>query len=90
MRRLTGPRLSEPTVRASAIVDGLIRTGRAARPWPFHGFMRLAGSAGGFYFVAFRGDQVLRCTSLKDADELQTGFVIAMERAGALARRTSG
>jgi hypothetical protein len=52
--------------------------------------MRLAGSAGGFYFVAFRGDQVLRGTSLKDADELQTGFVIAMERAGALGRRTSG
>jgi hypothetical protein len=77
-------------VRAATIVEGLIRTGRAARPWPFHGFMRLAASTGGFYFVAFRGDQVLRGTSLQDAEELQPGFIVAMERAGALARSTSG
>ena len=71
-----------PNARAAAIINGLIRTGRASHPKLFHGFVQLARATGEFYYVAFRGNLVLRGGSLKDADELQPGFSDAMERAG--------
>lgn len=59
--------IGEPSRRALAIAEGLIRTGRASGAETDGGYLRVRAAAGG-----------LR----QQADELQPGFVNAMARAG--------
>lgn len=72
-------------MRAMVIAAGLMRTGRASDAQKSGGFIRLRATGGGFYFVAHDGVRVLRGDELDDAEELQQGFVAAMERAGSKA-----
>lgn len=76
-----------PAWRAEAIVNGLIRTGRAANAQAENGFICLKAKVGGFYWVSFDGFRLLRGEIFEDADELQPNFVAAMERAGVADRR---
>jgi hypothetical protein len=72
-----------PSKRAGLIAKGLVRTERAAPGTKAeHGFLRLECFAGGFYWISFNGQSLLRGSTLREADELQTTFADAMERAG--------
>lgn len=72
-----------PSRRASLIAKGLVRTERAAPGTKTeHGFLRLECFVGGFYWISFSGHRLLRGSTLREADELQTTFADAMERAG--------
>ena len=73
----------EPSARAWAIADGLIRTGRGSSATAAAGFISLFARGGQRYWVSFDGHRVLRGRTLESADELQSGFIEAMERAGA-------
>jgi hypothetical protein len=77
---------SDPTARATAIAEGLVRTGRGAIVNTLSGFICVRGTESSFYWVSFDGARVLRGNEIGTADELQSGFVDAMERAGAPAR----
>ena len=74
-----------PSPRAVAVAEGLVRTGRASAPITVDGYIRLVAGAGQHYWVSSDGQRVLRGPDLGDADELQAGFIAAMERAGATA-----
>jgi hypothetical protein len=76
---------SSPSPRAAAVAEGLVRTGRASDPITTDGYIRLVAGAGQHYWVSSDGQRVLRGPDLGDADELQAGFIAAMERAGAAA-----
>lgn len=72
-----------PTKRANSIAKGLVRTERAAPGAKLeHGFLRLECFAGGFYWISSDGHRLLRGSAFREADELQTTFADAMERAG--------
>ena len=75
-----------PTPRALAIAEGLVRTGRATRVDESDNHIVLRCKSGGFYWIAFDGARVLRGAVVKDTEQLQSGFVAAMERAGSPAR----
>jgi hypothetical protein len=77
--------------RASAIVRGLLRTGRA-RPRRLADtgdqtaeFIRLERRAAGgqFYWIARDGSEILAGRGLVDAEPLQAGFVERMANSGA-------
>jgi hypothetical protein len=73
-----------PCVRAQAIATGLERTGRAIRRGTQWGFIRLGAATGGFYWVSFDGQRVLRGRrneAFSDAEPIQDGFGDAMVRA---------
>ncbi len=63
--------LPTPSRRAMAIANGLIRSGRAPHPQAARGFIRLAGTSGGRYFVSFDGERVLRGDTVEQASEIQ-------------------
>ena len=71
-----------PSVRAQAIANGLMRTGRAANPLHTRGFICLHTAGAHRYWVSNDGRRVLRGRELAEADELQDGFIDAMARAG--------
>jgi hypothetical protein len=66
-------------------LTGLIRSGRASSAEPVDAYIRLTGKTRDHYFVAHDGSEVLRGETIEEADELQPGFVDAMERAGRMA-----
>jgi hypothetical protein len=69
--------------RAAAIARGLVRTGRAAMGIRSdQGMLRLQCLSGGFYWISLDGSDVLRGSTLTEADELQAKFRDTMERAG--------
>jgi hypothetical protein len=70
-----------PSPRALRVADGLTRTGRAYAPRTEKGFLMLEATTGGRYRVTYDGRQVFRHRG-GPADQLQDGFVVAMERAG--------
>lgn len=73
-----------PSLRATAVAEGLVRTGRAVLPHETaHGFITLSGSAWGRYWISYDGTRLLRGVDFRTAEELQPGFIDAMERAGA-------
>ncbi len=72
-----------PLPGALAIADGLTRTGRASDVEYHPPYLRIRASHGGYYWVSFDGTKVLRGWHLGDVEELQAGFVEAMEREGA-------
>ena len=72
-----------PSLRAWAIANGLIRTGRAATPLHVRRFICLHTAGSHRYWVSYDGHRVRRGRELADAEELQSGFVEAMVRAGA-------
>ncbi len=74
--------VEKPSMRAAAIANGLMRTGRAANPLHTCGFICLHTAGAHRYWVSFDGQRVLRGRDLADADELQDGFIEAMIRAG--------
>jgi hypothetical protein len=77
------PTIHEPTIRALAIAEGLVRTGRATASEQEESYIRLPGAKGGYYWVTYSGDRLLRGSELLYAEDLQPGFLAAMERAGA-------
>jgi hypothetical protein len=69
--------------RAAAVTRGLVRSGRAAKDIRYEeGMLRLQCLSSGFYWISLDGSQVLRGSTLTEADELQAKFRDAMERAG--------
>jgi hypothetical protein len=72
-----------PTPRALAIAEGLVRTGRATPAEESENHLVLACKAGGYYWITFDGKNVSRGPAYAVADKLQSGFIAAMERAGA-------
>jgi hypothetical protein len=79
-------KLAAPTAKAKRIIEGLIRTGRAFGATAASGYVCLRSAAGGFYWVANDGAQLLRGADFKGAGALQEGFIAAMERAGGSAQ----
>lgn len=73
----------EPTDRAWAIAAGLVRTRRAATYEPSDSFIRAEGIGAVRYWISADGERLLRGRRLADAEDLQTGFIDAMARAGA-------
>jgi hypothetical protein len=73
---------AEPTPRAWAIAEGLVRTGRAASSEQIDDYIRVSRGDGEHYWVSYDGGRVLRGTRIGSAEELQAGFVNAMARAG--------
>jgi hypothetical protein len=71
-----------PSLRARAIADGLVRTGRASNPILTQSFICLTGGNDVYYWVAFDGRRVLRGRRTLSADDLQAGFIESMVRAG--------
>ncbi len=72
-----------PTTRAQSIVDGLVKTGRAAKPRLTKDFILLdRDGERGFYWVSIDGERVLKGDTPSTAEELQPGFLQAMERVG--------
>jgi hypothetical protein len=71
-----------PTAIALRVAEGLMRTGRALSHSAGSGFICLRAAAGGFYWVAYDGSQILRGDDIKATTSLQGGFVAAMERTG--------
>jgi hypothetical protein len=61
-----------------------MRTGRAIHVMATtkDGFICLRSATGGLYWLADDGARVLRGGDLKKAENLQDGFISAMERAG--------
>ena len=53
------------------IVDGLIRTGRAANAQAENGFIRLKAKGAGLYWVSLDEFRLLRGETSGDVDELQ-------------------
>jgi hypothetical protein len=76
-----GFRRLAPSPRAQAIAAGLVRTGRATNLRVTGNFVRADG-LGATYWVRTDGTGVLRGHMIGGADELQTGFIEAMVRAG--------
>jgi hypothetical protein len=80
------------TARASALIRGLLRTGRA-RPRllsetgdPVAEFARLERrDRTGYYWIRRTGDAIRTGSDFVTSIELQQGFADAMERAGAIA-----
>jgi hypothetical protein len=52
--------LTTPTPRAMAIANGLLRSGRASHPGTFRQYIRLTGTSGEHYYVAFNGKRLFR------------------------------
>ena len=71
--------------RARAIARGLINTERAGpNVEPDNGMLRLECLHCGYYWIAFDGSRAVRGETILEADELQSKFTKAMERAGIL------
>jgi hypothetical protein len=79
-----------PSSRALAIARGLVRSGRASEIKATGGYLRVFGTGGDDYWVAFDGGSLRRGAEFAGADELQQGFVEAMERVGATAEPGKG
>jgi hypothetical protein len=71
----------KPSPRAKAIAVGLVRTGRAAKSRAAAGFIRADGGDA-TYWISDDGARVLRGDTLDTAEQLQSGFLEAMARAG--------
>jgi hypothetical protein len=71
------------SMRAKAIARGLINTERAAKRLHLdNGMLRLECLSGGYYWISLDGRQLHRGSAFLQADELQSKFIEAMERAG--------
>ena len=77
------PTDSGPSARAKAIAKGLINTERAAQGLQLkNGMLRLECLNGGYYWISLDGRQLHRGSAFLEAEELQSKFIEAMERAG--------
>lgn len=75
------------SVRASAILGGLIRSGKVHVMPPGaanvrHGYMRVERVGGGFYWLRCDGSVIRRGRDLAEAESLSAGFIEAMARLG--------
>lgn len=69
--------------RARSIATGLVRKERAGKGIQLdNGMLRLECLSGGLHWISLDGSRILRGAELFDAEELQSKFRDAMERAG--------
>jgi hypothetical protein len=81
-RREDARKMRGASLRARAIAEGLVQTGRAYDPRTVGTHIRLRARVGRFYWVAIDGSELLRGDALDMAEELQQSFADAMAKAG--------